>query len=200
MAEMREEGSDVPWQVVVGLGNPGQKYRATRHNVGFRVLDELARRRGSSLDREECGARIAVLQAHHLLLVQPQTFMNRSGYALRCLAETRSLSAASFLVVYDEIHLPLGRLRLRPKGGPAGHRGMESVIENLRTEQVARMRCGVALDDGAPLDGEELVDFVLAPFGSDEEEKVEDMIRRAADACEAYLAEGVAAAMNRFNG
>lgn len=200
MSETREEASDDPWRVVVGLGNPGRKYEPTRHNVGFRVVEELARRFASPLDREECNSRIAEVEGRRLLLVEPQTFMNRSGYALRCLAERRGLDAASFLVVYDEVHLPLGRLRLRPKGSPAGHRGMESVIENLRTERVARLRCGVASGDGEPKDGEELVSFVLAAFGRDEEEKAQEMIRRAADACEAYLAEGIAAAMNRFNG
>lgn len=199
MSETEAESSESPWRVIAGLGNPGERYEPTRHNVGFRIVEELARRLDLPLAGEECNSRIAVSQARRLLLVQPQTFMNRSGYALRCLAERRDLEAVSMLVVYDEVHLPLGRLRLRGRGGPGGHRGMESVIESLRTQEVPRLRCGVALEDGSGPDGDRLVDFVLAPFGSSEAETVDAMIQRAADACEAWWSEGVAAAMNRFN-
>src|SRR4051794_5445242 len=116
--------------LVLGLGNPGAEYADTRHNVGFRVVEELARRRGLSLDRLECNARVAhgssgSTEPADLLLVQPQTYMNRSGYAARCLLETYQLEPAAVLVVYDEINLPLGKLRLRKSGSPAGHRGIE---------------------------------------------------------------------------
>lgn len=182
--------------LVLGLGNPGAEYRDTRHNVGFRVVEELARRRGLSFDRLECNARLA--GAADLLLAQPQTYMNRSGYAARCLLETHQLEPAAVLVVNDEINLPLGKLRLRKGGSPAGHRGLESVIENLRTDQVPRLRLGVAPEGGAPA-GEDLAELVLAPFAREEEEVVAAMILRAADACELWLREGAEAAMNGFN-
>jgi PTH1 family peptidyl-tRNA hydrolase len=183
--------------VLVGLGNPGEEYRATRHNIGFRVVEAVAARRGLVFDGEECRSRIA--ESEEVLLVLPQSYMNRSGYALRCLAERRDLSSEAMLVVYDEVHLPLGRLRLRKKGGPGGHRGMESVVENLRTAEVPRLRCGVGPEEGE-LAGEDLVEFVLGPFQPEENEAVEAMIERAADACEAWLDEGLNIAMNRFNG
>jgi PTH1 family peptidyl-tRNA hydrolase len=186
-------------RVVLGLGNPGEPYLATRHNVGFRVVEELARRRGVVCDRFECGSLTAQLAEPAFFLVKPQTFMNRSGFAARCVAELHGLAPESFLVVYDEINLPLGRLRLRRGGSPAGHRGLESVVESLRTDQVPRLRLGVSGPDGPP-SGEGLVDFVLAPFASSEEEEVRRMVDRAADACEAWLTDGVEAAMNRFNG
>lgn len=186
-------------RLILGLGNPGETYRDTRHNVGFRVVDELARRFGVSLDRVECNSRLGQASGPAVLLAQPQTYMNRSGYAARCFVEHHQLEPAAVLVVYDEVNLPLGRLRLRRAGSPAGHRGLESVLENLRTDQVPRLRLGVAPADGPPA-GEDLADFVLAPFTGDETETVEQMIRRAADACEVWLAEGVEAAMNRFNG
>jgi len=129
----------------------------------------------------------------------PQTYMNRSGYAARCFVERHGLEPSSVLVVYDEVNLPLGRLRLRKSGSPAGHRGLESVLENLRTDQVPRLRLGVAGPAGPPV-GEALVDFVLSPFPPEEREAVEAMVRRAADACECWLREGAEAAMNRFNG
>jgi PTH1 family peptidyl-tRNA hydrolase len=125
--------------------------------------------------------------------------MNRSGHAARCLLEVHQLEPAAVLVVYDEINLPLGKLRLRKSGSPAGHRGIESVIESLRTDQVPRLRLGVAPEGGPPA-GEDWAGFVLAPFAKEEEDAVAAMIVRAADACEAWLREGAEAAMNRFNG
>jgi PTH1 family peptidyl-tRNA hydrolase len=193
-------------RLIVGLGNPGEEYLDTRHNVGFRVVEELARRWAIPFDRQECNALAALRtlgaggEADDVLLVKPQTYMNRSGWAARCLAERHALEAAAVLVVYDEVNLPLGKLRLRRGGSPAGHRGLESVIENLRSAEVPRLRLGVAPEAGKPAGGEELVDFVLSPFAADERAAVAEMIGRAADACDAWLRDGVDAAMGRFNG
>jgi PTH1 family peptidyl-tRNA hydrolase len=160
------------------------------------VVEEVARRRRVALSELECGARLG--EDDQVVLALPQTFMNRSGHAVRCLVERRAFAAEQVLVVYDEIHLPLGRLRLRREGSPAGHRGMESVVESLRTDGVPRLRMGIA-GQGAP-DAAELPDYVLAPFEAEEREAAATMIARAADACQAWLAEGIEAAMNRFNG
>lgn len=188
-------------RVVVGLGNPGEEYRDTRHNLGFRVVETLARRLGVPMTEVECNSRVgrADAGAGRIVLVMPQTYMNRSGYALRCLAERHGYEPADTLVVYDEVALPLGRIRMRPGGSPAGHRGLESVVENLRTAEVPRLRLGCAGEDGPP-PGDELVEYVLSPFGSDETQAVDEMIERAADACEAWIADGIEAAMNRYNG
>ncbi len=191
-------------RLILGLGNPGEPYRDTRHNVGFRVVEELARRWEIPVDRLECNAlvgRAAVGGGDvslDVLLVKPQTYMNRSGYAARCFAESHGIEPPAVLVVYDEVNLPLGKLRLRRAGSPAGHRGLESVIENLRTAEVPRLRLGVAPEEKPA--GEDLADFVLAPFAAAERETVEEMIRRAADACEIWAREGVEAAMRGFNG
>jgi PTH1 family peptidyl-tRNA hydrolase len=134
-----------------------------------------------------------------VLLALPQTYMNRSGYAARCLAERHGFEPEDILVVYDEIYLPLGRLRLRRSGSPGGHRGMESVVENLRSDEVPRLRLGVAREDGAPPGGDDLADFVLSPFAPDERPAVDDMVAKAADACLAWLDQGIEAAMNAFN-
>ncbi|HKV09909.1 MAG TPA: aminoacyl-tRNA hydrolase [Thermoanaerobaculia bacterium] len=189
-------------RLLLGLGNPGETYRDTRHNVGFRVVAELARRRAIPLATVECNSLVGRLSGDsdgEILLVQPQTYMNRSGYAARCFVERLEIEPASVLVVYDEINLPLGKLRLRRSGSPAGHRGLESVIENLRTAEIPRLRLGVAGPDGPPA-GEDLADFVLSPFAEEEREAVDDMIRRAADACETWWTEGIEAAMSRHNG
>ena len=198
-------------RLVLGLGNPGPQYRETRHNVGFRVVEELARRLGASFEsdvaREECGSR--VLAAGGLTLALPQTFMNRSGYAARCLVEVHGFLPEEILIVYDEVALPLGRLRLRRGGSPAGHRGIESILSQLRTDQVPRLRLGVGRGESPPAaDGAtteapplpNLADFVLAPFAPEEREEVAAMIGRAASACEAWAADGIDAAMSKWNG
>jgi len=167
--------------------------------VGFRVVEELARRWGISADHLECNSLIGGGLDGRPWLARPQTYMNRSGYAARCLLERYGLDPSEILVVYDEINLPLGRLRVRRSGSPAGHRGLESILENLRTDQIPRLRLGIAPETGTPA-GEGLPDFVLGPFAADEQEKVDEMIRRAADACEVWVGEGVEVAMNRFNG
>jgi len=188
-------------RLILGLGNPGEPYRDTRHNVGFRVVEELARRWQIPADRLECHSltgRKAGEGEDEVLLARPQTYMNRSGYVARCFAERYELEPPAVLVVYDEVNLPLGKLRVRRGGSPAGHRGLESIIENLRTAEIPRLRLGVAPEGGVKY--EDLADFVLAPFAPEERETVEEMIRRAADACEMWLREGAEAAMRGFNG
>jgi PTH1 family peptidyl-tRNA hydrolase len=184
-------------RLVLGLGNPGAEYETSRHNVGFRVVDELARRQGIASWRRECETLVAAA-GDRLLLGKPQTYMNRSGYAALCLVERRGIDPGDLLVVLDDVNLPLGRLRLRRGGSPGGQRGLESILEELRTDEVPRLRLGVQEGEEPPR-GEELVDYVLAPFAG-EGEAVERMVERAADACAAWWAEGVEAAMNRFNG
>lgn len=139
-----------------------------------------------------------MVESDHLLLAWPQTYMNRSGYAARCLAERHGLEVTDLLVVYDEVALPLGRLRMRSRGGPGGHRGMESVIANLKSDRIARLRLGIGAPDGAKPD-DDLSDYVLEPFRADEREAAEEMIERAADACLAWWRDGVEPAMNEFN-
>jgi PTH1 family peptidyl-tRNA hydrolase len=194
-------------RLILGLGNPGEEYRDTRHNVGFRVVEELARRWQVPVDRLECNALTgraatgAVTEGDaptDVLLVKPQTYMNRSGYAARCFAERYELDPASILVVYDEINLPLGKLRVRRGGTPAGHRGLESILENLRSSEVPRLRLGVAGEE--KVGGENFADFVLGPFAEEEREAAAEMIRRAADACLVWAREGVEMAMRGFNG
>ncbi|MDE2690511.1 MAG: aminoacyl-tRNA hydrolase [Acidobacteriota bacterium] len=188
-------------RLVLGLGNPGGRYADTRHNLGFRVVDELSRRLGVRPRLNVCGAVWA--SNDRIDLAMPQTYMNRSGYSARCLSERNGYAPRNILVVYDEVHLPLGRLRLRGKGSPGGHRGMESVIENLRTTAVPRLRLGIAPDEAAAAAagrGEDLPDFVLAPFAAGEIETAERMVRRAADCVLSWVDRGVEVTMNEYNG
>lgn len=193
---MTEVPPENPTRLILGLGNPGEKYRDTRHNCGFLVIEELVRRRGLSECKLECGSR--TFRYPSLILAAPETFMNRSGYAARCFAELEDLRSEQILVVYDDVNLDLGRLRVRPSGGPGGHRGLESIVESLRTDHIPRLRMGVR-QPGNEINGEAIVEFVLGPFESEEQEAVSAMVRRAADACDTWLKEGVDSAMNRYN-
>ncbi len=197
MSEAASSAADVRERLIIGLGNPGQDYSDTRHNLGFRVVDGLSQRWRCPAGRLRCNA--LVTESSKVLLVAPQTYMNRSGYSVRCLVQERQAAPEDVLVVYDDVALPLGRIRLRPAGGPGGHRGMESIVQNLQTESIPRLRLGVAWDE-EKMAGVDLVEFVLAEFESSESEVVREMIERAMDACESWLQEGSEATMNRFNG
>jgi PTH1 family peptidyl-tRNA hydrolase len=185
-------------KVVCGLGNPGDRYRLTRHNVGFRVVDLIADRWAVSQGHVRDGA--ARLEADRggtvgrVLLVKPARFMNQSGPPLR--AALRNANAeyeSDLLVVTDDVDLPLGRLRLRRGGSAGGHNGLRDIIDALGTDQFARLRVGIGRDG-------ETVDHVLSTFTRDEEELAREAIASAADAVERWLAEGIEVAMNEFNG
>ncbi len=186
-------------KLVVGLGNPGRAYEHTRHNAGWRVLDEFARRRGAdfrrSWRRPVQTAKASMEGAGTLLLVKPLTFMNLSGDVLPALMRPAGLSAKDLIVVTDDINLPLGKLRIRPKGSAGGHNGLKSVIERLGTEEFARVRVGV----GEQEEGKSLKDHVLERMGSEERRALAEAAARAADALECILAHGVDRAMNQFN-
>jgi PTH1 family peptidyl-tRNA hydrolase len=159
------------------------------------VVDGLRRRLGAGRESSECGSLVSV--AGGLLLARPQTFMNRSGWAIRCLVDRHEVGDTDLLVIYDDVSLPLGRLRARAFGGPGGHRGMESILENLRTDRVPRLRLGIAPPDAVE---EELSEFVLAPFTSDEVVLADELVDRAVDAVALWLSDGLGPVMDRYNG
>jgi len=183
-------------KLVVGLGNPGTKYEKTRHNVGYRVLDELARRWQIGPMRRQFDALAAAgrIGQHKVLLLKPMTYMNRSGQAVREAVTFYKVELSDLLVVLDDMALPLGRVRLRPQGSAGGHNGLTDVIAQLGSESFARLRIGIE-----QVAGEQMVSHVLSPFLPEEEEIVGGAIVRAADAVECWLAGGIDEAMNRFN-
>jgi peptidyl-tRNA hydrolase, PTH1 family len=181
-------------KAVVGLGNPGDDYRGTRHNVGFEVVDELARRWNAKLKKWRSLADLAVVKERDVVLVEPRTYMNLSGKAVSGVMAFYKIRPADVLVVVDEAQLPLGKLRIRPSGSAGGHNGLKSVIEHVGVD-FSRLRIGV--ERGHP-DGD-LSDRVLSKFPPVERPIVEAAIGRAADAVETFLQEGVHIAMNRFN-
>jgi peptidyl-tRNA hydrolase, PTH1 family len=183
--------------VVVGLGNPGQEYAATRHNLGFRVVDELLRRAGARArhgagDYELASARLA---GNPVLLVKPTTYVNRSGRALIQLAGRYSFTIAEVVAIVDDVSLPFGKLRLRPGGSAGGHNGLRSLHELLGTDGYARLRIGV----GMPPEGADLADFVLEPLGGEAWSGLESAVAGAVEAVELACRQGVPVAMNAFN-
>lgn len=182
-------------KAIVGLGNPGAKYHGTRHNIGFAVLDELSRRAGAGFGSAPVDALIARWREREALLVKPLTFMNASGEAVGALMRYFRIEPIDLLVVVDEVQLPLARLRARPRGSAGGHNGLRSIGVHLGDE-FARLRIGVGRGDMR----RDLADHVLTRFDSDEAAEVERMTQRAADAAEVFIASGIEAVMNSFNG
>ena len=182
-------------KLIVGLGNPGPKYRETRHNVGFAVVDELARRGGVAFESAPLDALIAKWRLRETLLAKPMTFMNASGEAVGGLVRYFKIEPADLLIVVDEVQLPLAKLRTRARGSAGGHNGLKSIVEHLGDE-FARLRIGVGRGDAR----RDLADHVLAKFEKDEALEVERMIARAADAAEMFITSGIEAVMNHYNG
>jgi PTH1 family peptidyl-tRNA hydrolase len=187
-------------KLIVGLGNPGPAYRDTRHNVGFAVADELARRAEVEFGSAPADALVARWRTGDLvvLLAKPLTFMNESGQAIAGLLRYFKIDLADLLVIVDEAQLPLGRLRARARGSAGGHNGLKSIVAHVG-EDFSRIRLGI----GRGADGEgrrDLADHVLSRFDADETAEAARMIDRAADAAQLFVTEGIAAVMNRFNG
>jgi PTH1 family peptidyl-tRNA hydrolase len=184
-------------RLIVGLGNPGRRYEDSRHNVGFRCLDELARRLGIGLSRRAFEAQVGsgLLGNGRVLLAKPQTYMNLSGESVVPLLRYYGLGPADLVVVFDDMDLPFGKLRVRERGSSGGHRGMTSIISTLGTDEFPRVRIGI----GRP-PGDDAAGFVLGRFGPGEQTALAEVIARAADAVESIVREGTAAAMNRHNG
>jgi len=187
-------------RVVVGLGNPGEGYASTRHNVGFQVASRLAKRARAEFATKAADSRIAEgsIDGVRVAIARPQTFMNDSGRAVRKLLDRYRLQPSDLLVVFDEVDLPLGKIRLREKGGPGTHNGMRSIVSAIG-EDFPRLRVGVAPADPLREIGD-LVQYVLDPFEADERATAETSLARAADAAEVALREGIQPAMTKFNG
>lgn len=186
-------------KLIVGLGNPGKEYRETRHNVGFMVIDELARRYQLTFSMAPSQVPETFVAKKFgedaLLVAKPLTFMNLSGDAVAALSRYYDIALADLLVVVDEAALPFGRLRARARGSAGGHNGLKSVIERLGTQEFSRLRLGVGRGDSR----RDLANHVLAKFEPDERVELETFITRAADAAEMFAVEGIATVMNKYN-
>ena len=184
-------------KMIVGLGNPGSRYQHNRHNVGFQIVDELAAAHDLSFDKRQFKAKIASgwIREQRVLLVKPQTFMNASGEAVQPLVAYYKIELEDLIVVYDDLDLPVGKLRLRPFGGAGGHNGMKSIIQRLGSNQFPRLRVGI----GRPPGRMDPADYVLQDFSDDQEAIMVQVRDRARRALERALEAGIERAMNEFN-
>ena len=183
--------------LVAGLGNPGEEYAQTPHNLGFLTIDCLAGRHGIRVTRKDSRSLIGVgeIDGHKVMLAKPQTYMNRSGGSRAALMEKHAIGIADVVVVYDELDLPWLGLRIKPKGSAAGHKGMKSVISSLGSNEVVRVRLGI--HPGHPIQSG--ADFVLGPMGKARTKELDGFVGYAADAVRSIIAEGVEKAMTKFN-
>ena len=183
--------------LLAGLGNPGPKYAANRHNVGSRCLESLASAHHLRFDRQQKQARVAlgIIQGRRVVLAQPQTFMNDSGRAVVPLARFYRVPPHRLLVVYDDLDLPSGAVRMRPEGGSGGHRGVRSIIEQLGEQGFPRLRIGI----GRPPGRMDPADYVLRDFSAEEALQLDETLERAVAAIETWLVQGIDMAMSRHN-
>ena len=182
---------------VAGLGNPGSRYERTPHNAGFWVVDELARRSGIAVTKEESGVLLGngQLGSKAVILVKPQTFMNRSGEGIRAMLQFRKLTNQNLIVIHDELDLPWTALRIKAQGSAAGHNGVKSIIGALKTDVFLRVRMGIRPDHVI----QDAADFVLAPLERELAVDVEGIVSYTADAVESIVAEGAVKAMTKYN-
>ena len=184
-------------KLIVGLGNPGKRYERTRHNLGFLIVDHLAKENEVALKRKLCSALVGESSddGQRFLFVKPQTFMNRSGEPVKALLRRFHAISNDVVVVYDDLDLPFGRIRIRSKGSAGGHRGVLSIMEELAGALFYRVRVGI----GRPAQGVDPVDYVLQPFNAEESAALSGVIAKAAEAVMSLLCEGSQRAMERFN-
>ena len=185
-----------PCKLIVGLGNPGRRYEMTKHNVGFWVIDELLQRCGIRKVKGMCGALAGTAKwnGDEPLFAKPITFMNNSGEVVAALVHRFNLSISDLCVIYDDLNLEIGVLRLRKKGSDGGHNGIKSIIRHLDTEEFPRLRIGI----GSPTHSQ--TDYVLSEFDEPDKVQIDEVVQRAADAVETLIEKGILDAMNQFNG
>lgn len=185
-------------RLIVGLGNPGEEYRATRHNVGFAVAESLAEELGVALSYDSPSKALVgkgSIRGQRVLLAKPLTYMNRSGRSVRHLVQANGLELEEVLVIYDDLNLPVGRIRLRGKGSAGGHNGIQSIIDAVGSRAFPRLRVGIGDDYSR---GKQ-VEYVLSPFSSEQEPHISTAIARSRDAALCYVTDGLVEAMNRYN-
>ena len=195
---LKKDSSAVSW-LLVCLGNPGDKYENTRHNVGFMVADEVAERQNKPIQRLKFKAltNIFTISGEKVLVMKPITYMNLSGEAVRLAADFYKVPPERILVVSDDTALPVGRLRIRLKGSAGGHNGLKSIIQHLGTDQFPRLRIGVG---EKPHPDYDMADWVLGKFQGEDKTAIDTAIKRAADAVECVMEQGLDRAMGKFNG
>ena len=190
-------------KLIVGLGNPSKTYAHNRHNVGFRCLNYFAKLHSIRFDRRQCQAKVglAEVSGEKLLLAKPGTFVNLSGNAVACLVHKHNIPLSDLLVIYDDLDLPLGKIRLRQSGSSGGHKGMNSIISALGSEDFPRIRVGIGRPQAREqsISEDAIVNYVLSDFSPQEEAIIRPVIAKVSEAIDCFLTQGIEAAMSKFN-
>jgi PTH1 family peptidyl-tRNA hydrolase len=192
-------------KLIIGLGNPGKIYARNRHNVGFRIIDYLAKLHSIGTSRRQCHSQVGTdkIEGIKVMLAKPATFVNQSGEAVGCLVRTHNVALSGLIVIHDDLDLPLGKIRIRANGRAGGHKGMSSIISALDSDDFPRIKVGIGRPltvDGTPIkDEDKIVDYVLSDFTPKEDDIIKAAIAQVAKAIKTILTEGVTAAMNQFN-
>jgi PTH1 family peptidyl-tRNA hydrolase len=190
-------------KLIVGLGNPGKTYARNRHNVGFLCLNYLAKRHSIRFDHRQCQAKVGIaeIRGGKLLLAKPGTFVNLSGKSVAGLVHKHNIPLSDLLVIYDDLDLPLGKIRLRQSGSSGGHKGMNSIISALGSEDFPRIRVGIGRPqtEGQSFNEDAIVNYVLSDFSPQEEAIIKSVIVTVAEAIDCFLTQGIEAAMSKFN-
>jgi PTH1 family peptidyl-tRNA hydrolase len=190
-------------KLIVGLGNPGRIYAHNRHNAGFRCLNYFARLHSIRFDHRQCRAKAGIgeVRGEKLLLAKPRTFVNLSGNSVACLVRKHDIALGDLLIIYDDLDLPLGKIRLRQSGGSGGHKGMNSVISALGSEDFPRIRMGIGRPQAEEqsISEDAIVNYVLNDFSPQEEAIIKPVIAKVAEAIDCFLTQGIEAAMSKFN-
>ncbi|MFO8058942.1 MAG: aminoacyl-tRNA hydrolase [bacterium] len=183
--------------IIAGLGNPGRSYKDSRHNVGFMVLDLIARENGIKLRSFKYKGRTGAgkIEGEKVFLLKPRTYMNLSGISVAACLKGQKTDPSRLVVIHDDMDLPVGRIKVKARGGAGGHKGISSIIECLKTDEFARVRIGI----GKPTDREDTVDYVLSPFSPAEKEELKGALEKGSRAVLEVVFEGADAAMNKFN-
>lgn len=191
-------------ELIVGLGNPGQGYSKTRHNIGFMCLKHFAHEHGINFDKKQANARVGrgVVEGIDVFLAKPQTYMNLSGQSVNRLMHNLKLKPDDIIVIHDDLDLPLGKIRIRFGGSSGGHKGINSIIQQIGTRDFIRIKIGIGRPDSNKYDTsneDDIVDFVLTGFSPDEKKEIESSITRVNEALLCLLTDGLEAAMNKYN-
>ena len=203
MAFWKKKKSNI--RLIVGLGNPGRKYARSRHNIGFMCLNRFARNHSIRFDKRQGQARIGSgeVAGSQVIVARPQTYMNRSGQAVVRLTGKYNVSLDNIIAIHDDLDLPLGKIRIRPAGGSAGHKGIESIIACLGSQDFPRIRVGIGrtttTEDSAEISEDEIIAFVLSDFTPEEKQTITKVIPQVSEAILCILTEGLTVAMNRYN-
>ncbi|WP_313894755.1 aminoacyl-tRNA hydrolase [Psychrobacillus sp.] len=185
-------------KIIIGLGNPGKQYEATRHNIGFHVIDELANRLNIPLTQSKFNGMYGIshVGTEKVMLLKPLTYMNLSGECIVPMMDYFDVEDEEIVVIYDDLDLQVGKLRLRQKGSAGGHNGIKSIIQHLGTQEFNRIRIGV----DRPTNGMKVPDYVLSKFSDDEKIDISNAVKKSADACELWLSKSFLEVMNTYNG